>query len=660
MKSLHYPRLLVNTRKLASASSVFLPFLILSPKLSAATIQKANNSTVLSTGSSWTGGSAPTSSDLAGFSSAISASGATTTIGTGVSFAGILFSSNPANNIVINAGTAGTLALGSSGIDLNGSTRSLTIGSTVSLGANQTWKTGSATSNTTQLSVTGLISGSGALTLAGAASPTNQAVFLSNAGNTFSGGVTLSSGGALRISSAAATVASGAVTASAIGTGSMTINGGTIFSAGGSIASNVTVNSDFTVNVGTVANNGRFTANGGTWDLSGSTRTVSLGRYAAASSVIVGGFESFRFNLLTNAPAILIQNGNLRFVRETSLSPAATDYSNITFGTAVNFASGAGFTVGDHVLTTFSTGNPFGTTAGAQPTVTVESGGYFNLSDATNSRSPTIRSLSGAGKVTNFSSATGTSTLSINPVYGDSTTFSGNIADGSANTSVIAASVGSIAITKTGAGTQIFSGSNAYTGPTTISAGKLLINGTHTVGSGVTGAYNVTGGILGGTGTVDLSASNLGVTVANGAQLEANSADGLSFILGSGTLNLSAALASATPSMLFTLGAPGGSVITASSASIGSGALNFDDFSFTKGEGFGPGAYVLFNLTSISGTLGSSLTGTVDGLNSTIGLSDNNIILTVASAIPEPSAYSAVLGLGGIALAATRRRRPMV
>jgi autotransporter-associated beta strand protein len=205
---------------------------------------------------------------------------------------------------------------------------------------------------------------------------------------------------------------------------------------------------------------------------------VSLGRYDttdAVGGVLQGGLESLRFLQTTGAPLISIQ-GTLRLARESVSSPTASDYVSATFSTGSSFAAGAGLTVGDHVITTMGTGNPFGATAGAQPIVTVEAGGYFNMSDAANARSPFIRSLAGAGTVTCFSSnGAQTSTLTINPQDGDLANFSGNIVDGSTLTAVVSTAASPVILTKTGAGTQTLSGNNNYSGTTTISAGILKL-----------------------------------------------------------------------------------------------------------------------------------------------------------------------------------------
>ena len=209
-------------------------------------------------------------------------------------------------------------------------------------------------------------------------------------------------------------------------------------------------------------------------------------------------------------------------------------------------------------------------------------------------------------------------------------------------------------IEKNGNGTQTFSGlSNTYNGTTVINAGTLLVNGTHTGG----GSYTVNnGGTLGGTGSIGLAAST-NASVLSGGKLNASSLDSLAFTLsGTGVLDVSGALGGAT-SMLFTLGAPGSTVISLSGGglNIGAGVLNFNDFTFTAGGGFNDGVYTLFGgANALTGTLGSSLTGNIAGQSSTISLSGNNVILTVA-AIPEPSTWA--LLAAGLTVVITLRRR---
>jgi len=218
-------------------------------------------------------------------------------------------------------------------------------------------------------------------------------------------------------------------------------------------------------------------------------------------------------------------------------------------------------------------------------------------------------------------------------------------------------------VNQRGVGSTTFSGNNTYTGATAVSSGTLLVNGTNTVGNGTTGAYSVTGtGILGGNGTINLSAVNLGVTVASGGALSpgASGAGTLTLTLGTGVLDVSAAVSGSNAGALkFELGSLLSSdkiALTSGGLNIGSGFLNFNDFLFTALVGFNDGSYTLIDTNStITGTLGSSLSGIIGGKNATIGLSGNGQDLML-NVVPEPSIY-ALLALGALAIFSAMRCR---
>ena len=106
--------------------------------------------------------------------------------------------------------------------------------------------------------------------------------------------------------------------------------------------------------------------------------------------------------------------------------------------------------------------------------VSIGGGGVLDLSGF----SPTIGLLSGAGTLTN-TAISSTSTLTLAPASG-SATFSGVIANGSGQTSLIL----------NGPATQVLSGLNTYSGPTTITAGTLQIGN-----GGATGSIGNTAGV---------------------------------------------------------------------------------------------------------------------------------------------------------------------
>ena len=91
--------------------------------------------------------------------------------------------------------------------------------------------------------------------------------------------------------------------------------------------------------------------------------------------------------------------------------------------------------------------------------------------------------LTGSGSVVN-SLTNGTDVLTVG-AGGGSGTFSGTIADNSSiGGGILRNGSGVVNLTKTGTGTQVFSGANTYSGATIVNAGTLSLSGTATLGSG--------------------------------------------------------------------------------------------------------------------------------------------------------------------------------
>ncbi len=200
----------------------------------------------------------------------------------------------------------------------------------------------------------------------------------------------------------------------------------------------------------------------------------------------------------------------------------------------------------------------------------------------------------------------------------------------------------------TGLGTLVMNGSSSYTGATTITAGTMLVKGSlgsSAVTVGVTGTITAT---LGGNGTIG------GATTLNANSFLTPGEDGIAGNLTFGsTLNVTS-ITSGVGALKFDLGTSSDLVtLTSGALTIGSGLLEFDDFSFAALSGFGAGSYTLFSTTqTINGTLGLNVTGTISGLNANIAISGNNLVLNV---VPEPATYGLVAA-GLMALLVFRRR----
>lgn len=644
---------------------LLLGFILVLPQASKAQTQifKGNNGNALDQGNSWVGGVVPNSGNIIVYNNSNTAS-TTGTIGTGLSVAGILFSTNPSTSISISNAVGGTgiLGLGASGIDIRTSTnRTLTISAPISLTADQTWYTGLTNANTAMITASGVISGAGKLTIGGAVNSSNQFVFLSGA-NTFSGGLVLDSGGAVRGSSTTASVSGTSVTACSLGTGPLTINGGTIFGNAGAVGfTTITINGDFSVNkadrtAGGSSANARLRIGGG-FDLGSQTRTISVGSYSnSVAGVLVGGNESLSFLPLstTAGPSNTVANGVIRLVRDQS-GIDGTDYANVNFGAGgMIFSSGSGMTIGKGIVTSLSTGNPFGTTAFNQPVFTVETGGIFNLSDGGNARSPIIRALTGPGVVTALGSnaTAGTiSTLTINSQTGDSYEFSGSISDG-ASTGLVPTANMKIALTKSSAGLQILSGSNNMSGLITHNAGELrfkkklsLYAGNTNLWTNLSVASGATLGLsLGGTegfvsADVDLLAANINI-------LKAGSRLGLDVAFENGPVTLSTVLSNSVN--------PNGITFSKS----GNGQLNLSGYTgtYTNPVTISGGTLKFTQLSTYSGTPAITgggvldLSGATFPIPNTVTLTDGSIV-NFNPGVADPFAPTANVAYTGFSFA---------
>ena len=426
-----------------------------------------------------------------------------------------------------------------------------------------------------------------------------------------------------------------------------------------------------------------------------STKAITFNASTTIGNLTITGSGAFAVDLGSDAtPATLTFNGGTIFVTpviETELGTSIQGNFTSTGGGVLRFATSATAYNGTATINAgrFEISNA--STVGANSHVTVNTGGVFNPRNGntynfgnivvnggnfelsrTNTTSTTITanltSLSGSGGnitllVRTSFDAVGVHNSTLNINQATTTTFSGNV--NGFTTAFGGNQTAFLTLNKLGAGSLALSGNITLQRATTISAGTLLINSTNaTFTSDTTNAISVNG-TLGGTGTLQITGGDNVALTGNGSLLAglAGSAGQTTYSLTGGTFDLSTRTAgSGTGWLNFDLGAdttPGStydriSITGTGALNIGSG-LNFSDFAFNNLGGFGSGNYTLFSTPStITGSLGTA-NGTISGLDATLEISGNNLILNV---IPEPTTTLTLLaGLGGLLFLRRPRRK---
>ena len=284
--------------------------------------------------------------------------------------------------------------------------------------------------------LSGVLSGSGGLTVTG------DGALALTASNTYSGGTTVSGGILLSIQNA-----------SALGSGGVTLSGGTLqlaIALSGSAAVSLTANSAINVSGVTAATLGNLAIGFNTLSLTGTATAANTAYGLTLGSGTLSGSPTFNVadngsGIATLALGALYDGGTARTLTKTgsgllTLGAAAT---SLVQGTTVNVSGGTLKSSNSAALGSFAR-------------VTIGSGAQFNLG-----ASQQISVLAGSGSV-----ALGGNLLTIGNSDNQSCTFSG----------LISGSGGLLA--KQGSGMLTLSGSDTYSGGTTVDAGTLEAAGT--------------------------------------------------------------------------------------------------------------------------------------------------------------------------------------
>jgi fibronectin-binding autotransporter adhesin len=427
-----------------------------------------------------------------------------TTISGGVLFAlnTNIFSAN--SQIVLNTGTVNLNFLSQTVGGVSGS-----AGTLITTGSGTPVLTSSFASGT--LDFAGTIADGAAGTIGFTKSGAGTQV-LSGA-NTYTG-ITTINGGVLSVSSLANGGSNSGIGASTNAAGNLVLGGGSLQYTGGTVTTDrsfsLTASTTSTIDVSaagstltfsgsTAGTSGALTkAGAGTLAITGSlantgATTVSAGTLQIGNGGATGNLGTGNVSIASGATLVFNRSDAHTFANTTSGSGSLTVLSGSLTLSKANTYTGP-TTVSNAVLrggiaNAFGSSAPLSVNSG-----TVNLGGF----------SQSVGALSGsAGTLITTSTAAGSATLTTNFASGTST-FAGSIAN---NVS------GTIAFTKSGAGTQVLSGNNTYTGATTVSAGQLSITGTNDFTGGIT--VNTTGNlVVSGNGRLN-GPSTAGFTVAS-------------------------------------------------------------------------------------------------------------------------------------------------
>jgi fibronectin-binding autotransporter adhesin len=370
-------------------------------------------------------------------------------------FNSLNFNSSPGGPVIINgSGTTNTLSLEAGGLTVLSGAPAVTVNAPLVLKSSQTWTNNSSNG----LSVGGTVSeganrlnvaGSGSITLSntitgsGGFTANGTGLVALSGANTFTGGVAIN-GGTVQLGSSTGLGATANVVSIASGatldlngqtiTQTLTITGTGVGASGALINSNTTTPGSFSTNL---ANAGGFTVGGpGAITLSGQMSGQTLTKIGAGTLTLAGTTD--------NNSGSVTANGGLVILAKTSTSGV-----HATSGLTVNTGGTAqlGGTGGDQIYDSSA--------------VTIN-GGTLDL----NGKTETIGGFNGTlstGVVTNTNATPATLTI-------------GNANAAGAYAGALQNGAGTVALTKIGTAAQTLSGTNTYSGPTSINAGSISIS----------------------------------------------------------------------------------------------------------------------------------------------------------------------------------------
>ena len=484
--------------------------------------------------------------------------------------------------------SAGITAGGSLSTTLNPTTATLTILGNVT-------RTGATTGSTKTLALSGSIAGNaidGAINNGDAddviaVTKSGNSTWTLNGTNSNYTGITTISAGALEVAGLANGGANSSIGASTNAAANL------VFGSSGAVlryvgTTDVTTDRGFTTSSGT--GGGATIESSGTGALSldnavaiafgttNQTRTITLG----GTNTGANSFSKVLANNGTSATS-LTKNGTGTWTLDGTAANIFTGTTAINGGRLILAKTGAAAIGGNLTVGNAGVGLDYlqlnGSDQIADTSVATFNGsgsnaGIFQLNNQNETLG--IASTGGAGIVENGNAAAGTSTLTVTVPTNTTRTFSGILQDNDGGGS------GVLALTKSGSGTQVLTGTSTYTGVTTIGAGTLRFGS-------VTSLYN----------GVSANWTPANISVTSGAAL------------GLGVGGAGEFTATEVTSLLTNLGALGGAV---NNTGLRAGSISALDATNASGGSF----TVAANLANSTGTGGGAFIVNKTGTNTLI------------------------------------------
>ncbi|HEX5686611.1 MAG TPA: autotransporter-associated beta strand repeat-containing protein, partial [Ideonella sp.] len=508
--------------------------------------------------------------------------------------------------------SSGTLTLDGGKLANAVGSGSFTVDNAITLGASGGTFEISGGGGATQVTLSGVISGSGSLT------KTTAAILELSGNNAYTGATTVSAGtllvshaNALGTTGGATTVASGATARiagglavdeafSITGTGKSvsSVEYGALHLVSGSstLSGNITLAGDADISAASGATltisgalNGSAALNktdAGTLALSNTSNEAGL----SGDMTVTAGTLSVSADDNLSTGTLTLAGGTLALAGVTTIDNAVSVLASSTLSASANATlsgtvsgTGALAKTGASTLTLSGSNTYSGAITVSAGGLTVSGGSAIGDTAALVLGAGTTLTLAGGNETIGSLSGSGNVVLGYRLTLGGdntSTTFSGVIS-----------SSGSSGISKTGSGTFTLSGANTYTGSTSVSAGTLAIGGGGTVGSnsavtvasGATLSSSVAHlslGSLSGAGTAAFGANILSVGAANSSTTFSGALTGSGDVqkTGTGTWTLSGDNSGSSAALLVN---GGGALSIASDGNLTTGTVTLNGGTLT-------------------------------------------------------------------------------